>query len=163
MLGRIASALALTSMAALVLVGCTPDEPTDEEILAEATESINGFFGTVDEQYAAGVASENALQRFATAELASRWAGDIQSLLDAGTVSRGVPSLESVELEDRAADSVSVHLCADQSEIETTLADGSTVTPQSLVAWDVRLVESEDQPLVVNSMEPAADQSICGA
>lgn len=161
MLARLTSGIALASMAALVLVGCTPDEATDE-VLAEARVSFEGFYRTVDEQMVAGTVDEADFEQYATPELAAQWARDIQAILDAGTVSRGVLAIVDIELVDQSDDVVSTSLCTDGRDITTVYSDGSTQEPSRLVAWTATFTRANDgTALLLASLDPSQDQSIC--
>ena len=150
-------------MAALVLVGCTPPEPTEEELVAEAREAFDGFNQALDSHAADGNLVASDLEEYATPELAEQWAQDVQASLDAGTTSRGVLTLVDIELVSHSADQVAARLCTDGRGIETTRSDGSTVTPSALVAWSATFVRANDQSdLLLASLDPTQDQAICG-
>jgi hypothetical protein len=162
MLGRLASGVALASMATLVLVGCSPAEPNEDEVMAEIHAAFDGFNAAIDARVAEGSIEPAHLRDFATEELSTQWAGDVQASLDEGTVSRGVSELVDVELVELGADEVSTRLCTDGRNIETTLEDGSVITPAELVAWSADFVrERSESRLVLAALEPIADQSIC--
>ncbi|WP_206448074.1 hypothetical protein [Agrococcus sp. KRD186] len=162
MLARLTSGIALASIAALVLVGCTPPEPSDDEVLAEARESFDSFYQTVDEQMAAGSASATDFEEYATRELAAQWAQDVQAVIDDGTTSRGVLEVVDLALVDRSDDRISTHLCTDGRNITTTHPDGSMQEPSGLVAWSATFVPRDDSSrLLLASLDPIQDQAIC--
>lgn len=135
---------------------------TDTEVLAEAKETFDGFYRVVDEQFAAGQASPNAFERYATSELGTRWANDIQAALNAGTSSRGVLRLVNIQLKERTPGRVSVTLCTDGSDIEGTDQDGVPITPSGLVPWDATFEPSpETSDLLLDELEPSEDGAVC--
>lgn len=149
-------------MAALVLVGCTPPEPTEEELIAEARETFDGFFEAIDEGNAAGAISAEDLEPYATPDLAAQWAADVQATIDQGTTSRGVLEMVDAQIVSRSDDEMTLKLCTDGRGIETTLADGSTLEPSELVAWsaDYVAVGDDDGPLL-SALDPIQDQEVC--
>lgn len=163
MLARLTSGIALASIAALVLVGCTPEPPTDDEVAVEVTSTFDGFFKSVDSLYAAGMADAAALEEYATPGLAEVWATDVQSVIDSGVSTRGTPTITNVALTGQAESAVSAAVCTDLSDVETTLADGSTPEGGAPVAWDARFVRTDSATLLLDSLEPTADLSVCGS
>lgn len=162
MLRRLGSGVALASIGALVLAGCTPPEPTEEDLLSDARETFDGFFQAIDEGNAEGAISSEDLEPYATPDLAAQWAADVQATIDAGTTSRGVLEVVDVRLVNRSSDQMSLELCTDGRGIETTLADGSTLEPSELVAWSAHYVAvgTDDGPLL-SALDPIQDQEIC--
>lgn len=161
-LGRLGSGVALTTLAALALAGCTPPEPTEEELLAEAIASYEGFYAAIDDQMAAGTADPSAFSDFATTSVADEWAGYVQSSIDGGTISSGVPTVVDIAIDSASATEVSARLCSDGRSIETTHADGSTQAPSALTAWQISYVRDEsDAPLLISALAPSQDQRIC--
>ncbi len=150
-------------MAALVLVGCTPPEPTEEEVVEQIHETSQGFFQAVSEQHQSGTASAEDLREYATEALAERWATETQALMDEGVSTRGASLVANIDLRDREPDQVDALICTDQSNVETSLADGTTIAPQEIIAWEARLVRSGDGPqLLLDTLEPTANASACG-
>lgn len=166
MLRRLASGAALVAAAAMVLVGCTPPEPTetDEQLLVYASDSFNGFYGVVDDQFSAGQASPGAFEQYATPEMSARWANDIQAALNAGTMSHGVLELTNIELRDRTQNTVRVALCTDGNGVRSTDSEGNTIAPSGLVAWDAEFVSASDGTrLLIDDLQPSEDQSVCNS
>ncbi|WP_092917394.1 hypothetical protein [Agrococcus baldri] len=162
MLARLTSGIALASIAALALVGCTPPEPTDEQILVEARETYDGFYRAIDDQMTAGRATGEDLEPYATSELATEWAGYVQTAIDAGTTSHGVPTIVDIELVEQSNEQVSTELCVDGRGIETTNEDGSTTAPSELVAWSATFTRQADGPsLQIAGLAPIQDQTVC--
>jgi hypothetical protein len=164
MLGRLAPGVAFASMAALVLVGCSPaePEPSQDAVLAEARAAYEGFYSAIDEQMAQERASAEAFAGFASEELAAEWAGYVEAALDDGTRSQGVPTIVAIQLGEESSEHVDAALCVDGRSIQTTNADGSIQAPSELVAWTATFERSTTGgTLVLASLDPSQDQSIC--
>ena len=164
MLRRLAAGVTL--VVALALAGCTPPEPTltDEQRIAQASDTFEGFYAVVDEQFAAGQASPAAFSQFATPELGSQWANDIQAALNAGTSSRGVLELTNVELRQRSVTGFTAALCTDGSGIEGTDATGTPIPPSGLLAWDAAFTDADDgSRVLLDQLEPSEDSAVCEA
>lgn len=160
MLRRLTSGVALASMAALVLVGCAPAERTDEEVLAEARTTFDGFFAAIDAANASGAIDPGDLEPYATPDIAAQWASDVQDTLDEGTISRGVLEIVDIRVLNRTDDTTSTEICTDGRGIETTLADGSVLEPSQFVAWSADFT-ARDGNLLLASLNPIQDQGIC--
>ncbi|WP_143143737.1 hypothetical protein [Agrococcus sp. Marseille-P2731] len=165
MLGRLGSRVALASIAVLLLAGCAPEEPTPEETpdaQSELQEAFDGFYRTVDAQFARGSADAAELQQHATENLATRWAADIQAALDSGIRSRGVLVITNTTVTRESAEQVDALICTDGAAISTTTSDGSTQAPSELLAWRSEFVPNEEGPgLRIAALEPIADRSVC--
>ncbi|MCH1881450.1 hypothetical protein [Agrococcus sp. ARC_14] len=163
MLGRLGSGVALAASAVLVLVGCAP-EPSEEELTTEARTTFNAFQRVIDQQVARGEVRASELEEFATPELARTWVADLQPILDSGVSSSGVPVITNSELQEYTADNVRLQLCTDQSQIVTINADGTELEPVGLTAWQAGFIRtSPDAPLLMSSLDPIPDRSVCGA
>jgi hypothetical protein len=149
-------------MAALVLVGCTPPEPTEEELLAETASAVDGFNRAIDDQFASGQVDVGELQEFAVPSLAAEWANYVQQDIDEGVSSRGVQTITNQVLIETTSDRVLTHLCLDGSEIVTTMADGTTQPPSELTAWEASFVPApQGSSYVLETFEPIAEAEVC--
>ena len=161
-------------LAAITLSGCTPpmlenSEPAPTATLTDhppltteqAQSTFEAFYATVDAQFAAGVASADALSEHATSDLAERWAGFIREDLAAGQVSRGVLEVTAIEAEEVVDGGIRVQLCTDGRNIVTTDPQGLRIPPSGLVAWSAEF-EDSDSGLLLSTLQPLQDQSICG-
>ena len=147
----------------MALAGCTPeDDVTDEELTARVSETFEGFYEVVDDQFAAGRARADAFEAYATTEMGERWARDIQAALDTGTTSRGVLRVTRVDLRERSDGSVRASLCTDGSDVQSTREDGSVISPSGLVAWRAVFVTT-DSRLLIDDLQPSEDQSVCNS
>lgn len=161
-LGRLGSGVALTTLAALALAGCTPPEPTEEELLAEARASFDGFNRAIDEVNSAGSVTAADLSEHATTEVADVWAADIQASLDEGFVSHGVPSVTDVALTASSDSGIAAEICADGRAIETTRPDGSVIRPERPVAWSAEFVwDAAQEHLLISALDVSPDQASC--
>ncbi|WP_156905971.1 hypothetical protein [Agrococcus lahaulensis] len=173
MLRRLAGGAALV-LAAITLSGCTQPMPEVSEpaptttstsqpppTTEQAQSTFEAFYAAVDAQFAAGVASADALSEHATSDLAERWAGFIREDLAAGQVSRGVLEVTAIEAEEVVVDGIRVRLCTDGRNIVTTDPQGLRIPPSGLVAWSAEF-EDSDSGLLLANLQPLQDQSICG-
>jgi hypothetical protein len=170
------AALALVTASAM-LVGCAPpgDEPatssssspsevqSDSQALAEAVEVFDRFYAAVDDQFATGEASAQALAEHATPSLAREFAAEIQAFLDGGQVSRGVLVVTNSELVGRTPNGIDLLLCTDASAIETRDAEGNVQPAGALVAWSAHLERSPNGNLRLDELDPTQDQGVCNA
>ncbi|UOW01827.1 hypothetical protein [Agrococcus sp. SCSIO52902] len=163
MLARLGSGLALAAVAALALVGCSPPEPvaTDEDLLAEATASLNSFYTVAEQQFERGEARPDDFSGIATDSFADEYSAQIQDILDTGATSRGVPSVSAIELTGRDTSSARFIVCLDATSVETVRSDGEQLTGQA-VAWDAEFELAPDTAeLLLSNIEVATDQSPC--
>jgi hypothetical protein len=159
MLRRLAAGVAL--VAALALAGCTPPEPTDEEVVAEATEIITEFYAVVDSQFASGAASARDFEGIAEQMFAAEYSQDVQELIDDGYVSRGVPEISAVALVEREASGLVLSFCADGTAIRTTGPDGQQVSGQ-LIAWSADFApRAADASMRLMDLTPIGDATAC--
>lgn len=164
---KLGTSIALISITAMLLVGCTPEEPGETAspttVTDEVTATFDGFYQAVDAQYAAGEASVEGLSEYATDAMAVTWAADVQSTIDAGRMSRGVLRITAVEIVSETQGAIQARLCTDGSGIETTHQDGSTQAPSGLVAWAAGFERAgQGSRLLLDDLQPIADTGICG-
>ncbi|WP_413317323.1 hypothetical protein AA0Z99_11055 [Agrococcus sp. 1P02AA] len=162
MLGRLGSGLALASIAMLLLAGCAPEEPTTEEVRPQVEEAFDGFQELVAEQLSTRQIDASGLEEYATPEVAQTWSSDLQRLLESGYTSSGRPTLTNVVVLGESSGVLTTQLCTDGSAIETIDAEGNTIAPAELVAWDAEfaLTEGGDRYLLA-SLEPIAEDEVC--
>ena len=94
--------------------------------------------------------------------MAAQWAADIQSVIDTGATTRGVPSVVQIDLTDVSETAIAATLCLDSSDVETTLPNGSSAEPAELDVWSASLVrEHVEAPLLLETLEPVVGEPPC--
>lgn len=163
MLSRLGSGVALASVAALVLVGCTPDEPVEttpppsveptaevEEALAVARQAWDAYRAQLTEFGAdPSSASLEPLQEVATQDVAER---QLENFADAAARrvhtegNRTTTAFEASDLSSAPA-SVAVNVCVDLTQERYVGDEGVDLTPddrEPTRASTVTFVQSED-------------------
>jgi hypothetical protein len=144
MLGRIAPGVALASMAALVLVGCSPAEPeptassaapttsTEPEAnLGAATRAAWDAYQVLLGEFSAAPSSAtaDALEEVATPEFAEFLLGNFQEAADRRVHTEGARQTVSFELAEETSAGPSALVCVDMSGERLVGDEGDDLTP----------------------------------
>lgn len=155
MLRRLASSAALVATTALLLVGCTPPEPTEttavpspsqsaspspspspdaeQQLLDRSLEVSSDLLALVDQGFREGALPEEELRRIATEGLIAMLEADLtefrnQGLQVAGSSELDSPMLVSNEPTSASDGSLVLATCWDTSGTTTTASDGEVVS-----------------------------------
>ncbi|WP_347754828.1 hypothetical protein [Agrococcus sp. ProA11] len=187
MIGRIGTAFAVAAVAALVVVGCTPEDPVEtasvsatepaasgvpdeQEILDDAFATAREFYRLVDEGFATGELSDAALQRVATAEAIAKVQSELDEFTGLGWTLNGTSSLDSPALTrwddwSDASGTIEVLACLDTSNVVTMNAAGEPVTggePRQPRLFTVKHDESGMRVADLTPVDPNTELAGCG-
>lgn len=189
MLGRIGSALALASVATLMVVGCTPEEPvestpppssvepspsallTEQQVLGDAFAAVQQFYLLIDEGFAAGELANEELERVATADAIAKVQSELEQFRAMqwtieGTSDLDTPTLVRWDHQSDASGSVELLACLDTSEVETMNADGEPVTggtARQPRLFSLRYDASGMKVTDLAPVDPATELAGCGS
>ncbi|QUW17884.1 hypothetical protein [Agrococcus sp. Marseille-Q4369] len=166
---------ALALLVSVALAGCgtsdpqptnspttTPSESVVTEVSAEAAAraAFDGFFSAVDAQFADRSPSAAGLEAYAEPALAAEYAEAIQTSLDRGQVTRGVPTVLTFATTDFSADGVIADLCTDSSGLRTIDDQGLERPGAAVLRWTADFSLSDGTALI-RSLEPHQDAAEC--
>lgn len=160
MLSRLGSVVALTSMTALVLVGCSPPEPTEmtpaatpaesgpttlsETALAEwASEIYLSYLRVQNRQINDAAPDAAELEQFATPDQAAVGASEVEVAAAEATSVQGEWSLRAVEVVEDTPQQLTVAVCL----------DGTNVTYLAGQAGEVDVADASAQLLRFETVE----------
>ena len=180
---RLAAAFAAAT--ALLLAGCTGDDPivlpvpdpttapvfaTDEDALAAAEVAYGEYLRVIDQILADGGKDGDRLLEVATEDVVEFEQTGFDRVLDSGHRSIGTTSFDSMELQqyDTAAVDgraiVAVYVCDDLSEVDVVDAEGKSVVTserQSRIPFEVTFDLGSNTPLIVSSVEGWTGENFC--
>lgn len=133
---------------------------TEARAESAARASFDGFFAAVDEQFANEAPSADALEAYAEPALAAEYAEAIQTSLDRGQVTRGVPVILTFTVTDLRSDAVSADMCTDSSGLSTIDEQGIERPGAAVLRWTADFSLSGGTALM-RSLEPERDVAAC--
>lgn len=162
-------------MAALVLVGCTPDAPTETTppasteaspppsvpaVVGEATSTYENFLNARSELTQSPEADVDDLRRFATDSQASTTYAEVLELVQSGQSLEGRFTVTTSTLVSESDQTPSLILCVDNSEV--VIVDRATGDTTSTTPADPVLVTfSREDTLKVDEVgEVPADEAV---
>ncbi|WP_306231901.1 hypothetical protein [Agrococcus beijingensis] len=177
MLRRLGTGVALASMAALVLVGCSPPAPTattsaaepsapptaslsDNEMLVAAQASYQDLLRAVSAQYEAQTSDPQSLRSNATAEFAADLASQIDENLAQRLQLLGAPQITQAVLDVRSTDALSAGFCLDAAAVRVVDPQSGVELPatsSTTTAWTVDFI-LEDGQLIAAGRSSRVDE-----
>jgi hypothetical protein len=177
MLRRFGTGVALASITALVLVGCSPPTPTQttpppeptatpssEQLIGEARDLFDEYWIEVVAMSSSGSPDASRLGRIATEDVATAAAESVQVSLDGGIVPSAPPEVTYFEaLDSPSPTGFEVAVCTDAESTMPVTLDGTAVPIPSGTAdipWILGLSQSNrSEGLWISSLEPADQAS----
>jgi len=155
MLARLTSGIALASIAALVLVGCTPG--SDERVANESREAWDEYLSVLVAYGAAPAdATREGLLAVSTADVADGQLRNFEQAADAGVHSEGARATSAYEVVEADGDEIQANVCVDISAERVIASDGEDITdPQrpSSLAYSVTIASDDGDFLVTSYAE----------